>query len=418
MEETIFVQIAAYRDPELIPTIKDCIARAAKPERLHFCIGWQHSPDENIDELAGIPNIVIIDVPHTETKGACWIRRKIQEQYKGEKYTLQLDSHHRFVQDWDKVVVKMYKGLVKDGYKKPLLTTYLCSYDPKNDPQSRLNEAWQINYDRFLPEGPIFLRPSTLKGWKELTKPVPSRALSAHFIFTRGKFCNEVPYDEELYFHGEEISLAVRAYTHGYDLFHPHIPLVWHQYIRAGSKKHWDDHQNWGALNSISYNRVKILLGVDGEDSSQINYGKVGLGTERTLQQFERYAGVSFKDRKFHKDVVSETLPPVKYIDEETFQKELTCMYKYCIDVYRPNLLENDYDFWVVVFKDKDNNNMFRKDADAQEIATIMNADPNDKFVHIWREFNTESKPYKWTVWPHSKSKGWETKIIENEIKY
>ena len=61
---------------------------------------------------------------------------------------------------------------------------------------------------------------------------------------------------------------------------------------------------------------------------------------------------------------------------------------------------------------------MFRKDADAQEIATIMNADPNDKFVHIWREFNTESKPYKWTVWPHSKSKGWETKIIENEIKY
>ena len=131
MEETIFIQIAAYRDPELIPTIKDCIARAAKPERLHFCIGWQHSPEENIDELAGIPNIVIVDVPHTETKGACWIRRKIQEQYKGETYTLQLDSHHRFVQDWDKAVVKMYKGLVKDGYKKPLLTTYLCSYDLK-----------------------------------------------------------------------------------------------------------------------------------------------------------------------------------------------------------------------------------------------------------------------------------------------
>ena len=418
MEETIFIQIAAYRDTELIPTIKDCIARAAKPERLHFCIGWQHSPEENIDELAGIPNIIIVDVPHTETKGACWIRRKIQEQYKNETYTLQLDSHHRFMQNWDEVVIEMYKGLVKDGHKKPLLTSYLPSYEPANDPQARVNESWQINYDRFMPEGPIFLRPSVIKNRDTINKPVPSRALSAHFIFTVGEFCNEVPYDAELYFHGEEISLAVRAYTHGYDLFHPHIPIVWHQYTRAGQKKHWDDHKDWGTLNNISYNRVKILLGVDGVESNQIDFGKAGLGTERTLEQFERFAGVEFKSRKFHKDVLAEVLPPIKYVDEETYQKELTCQFKHCIDIYRPDLTENDYDFWCVVFKDKDNNDMHRKDADAQEIDGIMKSNPDDKFVHIWREFNTDVKPYKWVVWPHSKSKDWNTKIFETVITY
>jgi hypothetical protein len=34
-----------------------------------------------------------------------------------------------------------------------------------------------------------------------------------------------------------------------------------------------------------------------------------------------------------------------------------------------------------------------------------------DEWVKIWREFNTERKPDKWVVWPHSESKGWLEKI-------
>jgi hypothetical protein len=418
MEETIFVQIAAYRDPELIPTVKDCIAKAAKPGRLRFCIGWQYADGENIDELTGIPHVNILKVPYKETKGACWIRRKIQDQYNNETYTLQLDSHHRFAEDWDVKTIKMFKSLKKRGIKKPLLTSYLPSYEPANDPAGRVKEVWQINYDRFLPEGPIFLRPSVMKDWEKMHEPSPCRALSAHFIFTLGKWCKEVPYDPELYFHGEEISLAVRSFTHGYDLFHPHRAIVWHQYTRAGAKKHWDDNTDWGVLNSLSYKRVKILLGVDGEDPKQIDFKECGLGTARTLQEFERFAGVEFKKRRFHKDVISEQLPPIKYIDEETFQKELVSRFKHCIDVYRPDLPETDYDFWCVVFKDEQNQDMFRKDADENEIKSIIDNLPDDKFVHIWREFDTDVKPYKWTIWPHSKSKGWNTKILENTISY
>jgi hypothetical protein len=46
-----------------------------------------------------------------------------------------------------------------------------------------------------------------------------------------------------------------------------------------------------------------------------------------------------------------------------------------------------------------------------------MNMDPNDKFIHIWREFNEISKPHSWRVWPHSESKGWLEKI-DQPIKY
>ena len=35
-KETIFIQIASYRDPQLIPTLKDCIKNAKKPENLVY----------------------------------------------------------------------------------------------------------------------------------------------------------------------------------------------------------------------------------------------------------------------------------------------------------------------------------------------------------------------------------------------
>jgi hypothetical protein len=38
MNNLIFVQIASYRDPELVPTIKDCISKAKNPENLVFGI--------------------------------------------------------------------------------------------------------------------------------------------------------------------------------------------------------------------------------------------------------------------------------------------------------------------------------------------------------------------------------------------
>lgn len=418
MEETIFVQIAAYRDPELIHTVRDCIAKASKPSNLRFCIGWQHSSDEKIDEILALPNVLVLDIPHTQTKGACWIRRMIQNTYNNETYTLQLDSHHRFTQDWDLQLIDMYKGLLADGVKKPLLTAYLTAYILKGDTCVKEEQPWEINYDRFLPEGPIFLRPSTLKNFTTLTKPVPARGLSAHFIFTQGSWCKEVPYDPELYFHGEEISLAVRSYTHGYDLYTPNKIIIWHQYTRAGVKKHWDDHTNWGNLNALSYKRVKILLGIGGEDRKQIDFKECGTGTERTIEQFERYAGVEFKTRRLHDITIAEIAPPVNFTTEEKFQSELHSRFKYYIDVYRPDLPDLDYDFWCVVFKDGNDKDIYRNDADKNEIQRIMTASPDDKFLHILREFECPVRPHKWLIWPHSVSKGWETKIIQNNITY
>ena len=231
---TIFIQIASYRDPQLTPTIDDCISRAKFPENLRFGIAWQHDDNENLDKYNKDSRFKIIDIPYAESQGACWARNKIQKEYKNETYTLQLDSHHRFTQDWDVRLIEMLESLRSDSCKKPLLTSYISSWDPDNDPSGRINRPWGMYFDRFTPEGIVFFLPADIPNFEKLNKPVPARFYSAHFCFADGTFAKEVQHDPEYYFHGEEISIAVRAFTHGYDLFHPHKVIAWHEYTRKG----------------------------------------------------------------------------------------------------------------------------------------------------------------------------------------
>jgi hypothetical protein len=239
----IFVQIASYRDPELLPTIRDCIAKAKYPERLTFGICWQRSVEDewdNLDEFKDNPNFTIMDVPWNESKGLCWARHHIQKMWKKEKYTMQLDSHHRFLQDWDEVLIEMMN---LTGSPKPLLTAYAGMYDPKEN--KLLNqEPYKMVPDKFTGGGTILFYPHRIENYEQLTKPIPARFVSGHFFFTLGEHCREYKYDPNIYFAGDEISLSIRSYTLGYDLFHPHYTVVWHEYTREGRTKHWTDFNN------------------------------------------------------------------------------------------------------------------------------------------------------------------------------
>jgi hypothetical protein len=408
----IFIQIASYRDPQLVPTIKDCIKNAKKPENLVFSIAWQRSVDDewdNLDEFNGDERFKILDINYKDSKGACWARNTLQQQYDGEEYTLQLDSHHRFAENWDDDCIKMIKQLQKKGHKKPLLTGYVSSFDPDNDPAGRIQQPWKMNFDRFIPEGAVFFLPATIDDYKERTEPIPARFYSAHFCFTLGSFVKEVPHDPEYYFHGEEISIAVRAYTWGYDLFHPHKTVVWHEYTRKGRKKQWDDDKQWVTKNVSCHKRNRKLFEMDGE-VKDIDFGVYDFGKERTLEDYERYAGVSFKKRAVQKYTVDNNLAPNPPLYGDEFNSSFLSIFKHCIDVTFDRVPENDYDFWVVAFHDEKDETLFRKDADKEEIRRLK-SDP-DGYCKIWREFTVETKPKYWVVWPHSESKGWSERII------
>ncbi|MBY4830144.1 GlcNAc-transferase family protein [Burkholderia dolosa] len=342
MKHSIFVQIASYRDPQLIPTLLDLVERAARPDQLRIVVCWQHALDETVGAFIAHgfsrwhvhygdtfathtlcyrdASIELIDVPHRQSQGACWARNLIQQRYRDEQYTLQLDSHHYFVDAWDEKAVSMLESL-RARSAKPVLTTYLPGFQPGTAREALDHVPTGLYFQRFTPDGVVVIRSGWLDNWKTLDAPIPSAFYSAHFAFADGHFAADVQHDPNYFFLGEEISIAVRAFTHGYDLYVPHRVLAWHEYTRANRVKIWTDHtpeaqasglvaENWEARNARSYQRNRALLGVDGTSSDGIDFGPYGLGTQRTLAQYEAYAGISFA----HRGVRRETLdgqPPM-----------------------------------------------------------------------------------------------------------
>jgi len=447
----IFTQIASYRDPQLIPTLDSLLDNAEHPENIHVGICWQHADDETTEifldagfDIWGLddqPNadghtvinalykgakFTIIDVPYLESQGACWARNAIQQLYSGEKYTLQLDSHHRFVPGWDRECINMLEGL-REKSAKPVLTAYIPSFDPDNDPAGRVKEPWKMDFDRFIPEGAIFFMPSTIENSKDLKGPMRARFYSAHFCFADGSFAVEVQHDPQYFFHGEEISIAARAFTHGYDLYHPHILVAWHEYTRKGRTKVWDDHTtdvkktnglklDWVERNDLCHKRNRILFGMDGEDPTQIDFGKYGFGSERTLREYEEYAGLSFKYRSVQQFTIDKNEPvwPLerKYATEQEWRSSMTGSHDIRVCIHRNDLgeLVDDFDFWCVAAFDESGEEIYRKDLQEHEIKQHL----ANEWIDFRFIFLADRTPVGYTVWTHSKSREWMTRVVRN----
>lgn len=312
----IFIQIASYRDKQLIPTIKDLLQTASDPQNLTFGICWQHDETESLDEFKDDPRFRIIDIPYQDSKGCCWARNLTQSLYNEEKYTMQIDSHMRFIPNWDQECINMIEELKSKGHKKPMLTGYPPSFFPDNDPEKRMKWPIRVVFDKFVGYGAVNLKPRRLDGWEKMTSPYLTKYFSAGFYFTIGDFIKDVPYDPELFFRGEEITITVRAYTHGYDFFHPHKIILWHEYIRKGAPRN-----NIPSASKTSYHRTNVLLGLPGLDPNSIDFGIYGLGKERTFADYEEFSGIDFKNMNATKCIAMENnkkmLP--EYIPQGTY---------------------------------------------------------------------------------------------------
>ena len=145
-----------------------------------------------------------------------------------------------------------------------------------------------------------------------------------------------MPHDENYYFHGEEISIGVRAFTHGYDLFHPHKVLIWHEYERKGRVKQWDIDKKWVDKNNSSHLRNRKLFSMDGEVYNPEEFGIYGFGNERTLKDYEIYSGLKFSNRAVQQYTLDKHYPPNPQIfqTEEESHLEIYNLLYLCIQGY------------------------------------------------------------------------------------
>lgn len=407
--KTILLHLPAYRDPELVPTIQDALNKAKHPDRVHFGICRQYHPEDgfdNLDEYRNDPRFHIMDVLYTEAQGLPWARAQINEKLLTDQdYILQLDSHHRFAKHWDETLIDMHQQLEQKGHK-PILAAYLPLYDPFNDPDGRSMEPWQQQFACFYPHGTIFIRPSLLHGWETMTEPPMSRFLSGHFCFARSEWAKEILHDPDIYFSGEEINLTVRSYTHGYDMFHPHKLVIWHSTMReerAGKLK-WDDDSklgvNWGEKQNTARAKIRQLFRVEDNGFDLTGYD---LGTARTIEDYEAYAGVNFKNKSVQKYTLHNGYPPTPV--DSPWSKS----FYHLVTINRNELPADDYKSILVAFDDEDGKAVHTKSIEGHQLQQFLHQNIPVHYEEYFQYF--EKEPTRMVAWAYSETRGWAERI-------
>lgn len=279
----IYVQIPAYRDTELWPTLLSLYAQAFRPECLRVRVLWQHAPGELVPRaVARLPRLEIEAVAANQSEGCNWARSRLQSAWNGEEHTLLLDSHHRFVRGWDRQALAMLQALRENGVSRPLLTAYLPAYVPGVFARRRRRPYKIYPLER---EDGLLTRLTSLpiRNWAGLKAPIKADFVSLHFILAEGAFNLEVPLDAHVYFFGDEIRTSLLAYAAGYRFFHPHRVLGWHAYDRSTRQPHWADHEDWVERNRASLAHLRHAYRPD----SFVE------GTRVRVSDYERYSGVS-----------------------------------------------------------------------------------------------------------------------------
>ena len=302
----IFISVASYCDDNLGRTVAGAFKEAKYPKNLIFGVVEQEDDDQRWKIPPTIRKQVrYVGIDPRESRGACWARSLCMSMYGDEDWFFQIDAHTLFEKDWDERLIKAAEGCLKIS-PKPIVSSYPNAFE-------RADGVITRHIFRGVPvhiiKGEVDPKSYKLQFVARKVKgnrPVRAVHLAGGCLFTLGKFVYEVPYDPYMYFNGEEQAIAVKAYTHGWDMFHvPDLPL-YHLYTSSkGGKRqrHWDPEitkeraEHWSVMQKRAVTRLSELI--DGKDM-----GVYGLGKERTMQDYIDFSGVDY----FNKSVGGRAL--------------------------------------------------------------------------------------------------------------
>jgi hypothetical protein len=291
----IFIQISSYRDPELKPTILDAIGKSSGKHELFFGLHISYLDESEID-VPDIPNIKYVTSKAPKNVGVGIGRYIAHQFYRGQDFYLQCDSHTRFVENWDEVAINSVLNYQSQGIKKPLLTMYPANYwytdETFNDIKTDLLDPEYKTIVSFHQDPESFKK---LRIPSQTAMPangsIFTRSISAGSLFTVGPFMAP---NKDMAFWGEEIIMAARAYTHGYDLVVPDRQYLYHLYYNHENaeinrrKIFWHDFPNEFEEMNIRSRAIVYKTLVEG------TIGDGYLGSERTIDEFGRFAGLDF----------------------------------------------------------------------------------------------------------------------------
>lgn len=331
---TIFVSIAAFCDPFLRFTIESLFAKANVPKTLAIGVIDQ-STEPLSDWLAKQPfadQVRYLHIDPLHSRGVCWARHLAQTLYDDEAFFLQVDSHTWFSAGWDDALREHIDRLTTLSHK-PLLTIYPpgFEFDEGGCPVKKFTPTRSVALFTVKPDQILTADNKVLTLKVAYQKPPPEQQCTAQdtcyyglgfhlaggFLFTLGQFIHEVPYDPLFYFHGEEQGLALRAFTRGWELFHPqfHRVPLFHLYkmpASANSSVHW--RQDLEIRRSIKWTERRTRAQ---ERLNNLLAGRLeppyALGEERSLKEFTERSGIDYSGLKISPPAVRLIQAPRDY---------------------------------------------------------------------------------------------------------
>lgn len=305
-----FVSIAAFCDPWLCFTLKSLFESAHHPERIVVGVVDQSFDSQQawVEQQAYADQICYLHVNPLHSRGVCWARHLAQTLFDDETYYLQIDSHTWLDPGWDTALEQQFEMLTRLSHK-PILSIYPppFEFDEQSQPFKKLRDIPRLgifafkNADTFTADQPLLKAKVAYQALPDQHYDYVARGgyIAGGFLLTLGRFVHEVPYDANFYFHGEEQALALRAFTHGWDIFHgryDRVPLshLYKQPKHVYASHHW--RQDLEARRTVSFQQRRqsalqrlrsLIQGVLPEP--------YGLGSTRTLADYAELSGVDYR---------------------------------------------------------------------------------------------------------------------------
>lgn len=304
--QSIFVSIPSYRDPECQHTIRSVFASAEFPDRVFVGVCMQYDRVKDTECFnSGVPlcrpnQVRVMHVDYQDAKGPAWARSMVEKMWNKEDYILQLDSHMRLRPNWDTYLIK---ALSVCPSKKPIISSYPLAYQLPNQVPADDTCGTLLCASHFDSHGILRTKGRRLKvdlkadreslGVSELL--LPSLFWASGFSFSRSNVLVEVPYDPlpHLFF-GEEPIMSVRLWTSGFDFFTTMEAIAYHLWKRDYRATFQELHIDSKRVLVKVASRDKVLRLLTSEDPKEETYG---LGTERSLDDYQSFTGVHFRER-------------------------------------------------------------------------------------------------------------------------
>jgi hypothetical protein len=388
----IFVQIVALRDFDLFPTIVDCLSKSKYPRDLRFGICWQrHSSDFSLNELKEHPQFRISDVPWEQSRGLSWSRSMAQAFYGGEEYTLQITSSHRFLQNWDEILISY---LHMTNCRKPILSSYPNKSDLSNQTISSTPPSMILG-THFLDFGTLSFTSRVIQCWEDIATPVRARFASNRFLFTIGGHCEDYYFDSGVPDFSVDLALSIGTFAKGYQLFHPHRGVVLQGRTTRQTLFGESEVINQEHTAPPSFQVCKPVT------RTQIEEYWIQRGSPCSLSTYEVYAGVDFSTCRVHREAISGQEPPCTYIDKELWDSNMCLPFKINLR-WNTAIIQScdDIAFVSFVLEDLSGTTLYQYDAgadtvEAQGLTDVMSV-----------SFFSSATPAVFSVQPVSLSRG------------